>query len=63
MPEQPFSGELVLRFRYPDGRLSAVITVDNDWQVQVFANEAAARVFAVEHNLLVKEMDSADQTP
>lgn len=53
-------GELVLRFRYPDGRLSALITVGEDWKIEVFANEEMARSFAKYHNLKVKEMDSAD---
>lgn len=60
MNSEEIVGELVLRFRYPDGRLSALITVDGDWKVEVFANEEAARNFAKEHNLKVKEMDSAD---
>jgi hypothetical protein len=55
-------GELVLRFRYPDGRLSALITVEGDWKVEVFANEDAARQFAKEHNLKVKEIENADPT-
>ena len=53
-------GELVLRFRYPDGRLSALITVGEDWKIEVFANEEMARSFAKYHNLKVKEMDGAD---
>ena len=62
MPEPQFDGKLVLRFRYPDGRLSAIVTVDNDWQVKVFANELAARAFALEFNLQIEEQKSGDET-
>jgi hypothetical protein len=60
MPEQS-EGKLVLRFKYPDGRLSALITVDNDWKIEVFASEVAARAFAAEHNLEVEEIEDGNQ--
>lgn len=60
-PESPSNdttgGNLVLRFRYPDGRLTGVITLGNDWRVETFANEDAARAFAKEHGLTIKEME------
>lgn len=51
-------GELTLRFKYPDGRLSALITIDNDWKIEVFASVEAARQFAHDNDLTVKEMES-----
>lgn len=50
-------GELTLRFRYPDGRLSALVTIDGDWKIEVFANEETAKRFAEEHDLTIKEME------
>lgn len=53
-------GKLILRFKYPDGRLTATVAIDGDWQVKVFASEAAARSFAVEYELEVEEMKNVD---
>jgi len=55
-------GELTLRFRYPDGRLSALIVINNDWKIEVFASEEAARKFALDNDLTVKEIESGDPT-
>jgi hypothetical protein len=41
--------------------LSALITVDNDWKIEVFASEVAARAFAAEHNLEVEEIEDGNQ--
>jgi hypothetical protein len=49
-------GRLVKRFRYPDGRLTALVSVENDWQVVVFASEEAADKFASVYNLTIEEL-------
>lgn len=49
-------GKLVKRFIYPDGRLTAVITVDGDWKTEVFPTVEAAERFARENNLAIEEM-------
>jgi hypothetical protein len=49
-------GDLVLRFQYPDGRLTALASVGGQWQVVVFACRADAEDFAQLHNLQLKEM-------
>ena len=53
-------GNLILRFKYPDGRITAVISIDNDWKVEVFANKEEAEKFAKDNELTVREMDNAD---
>jgi hypothetical protein len=53
-------GRLVKRFKYPDGRLTALVTVDNDWQVLVFASEEAAEKFAKHFNLEVTEIEDGN---
>jgi hypothetical protein len=50
-------GKLVTRFRYPDGRLTAVCVLAGQWQVIVFACEEDAVDFAKLHNLQLKEMN------
>lgn len=52
--------KLVIRFVFPDGRLTALIAIDNDWKVEVFASRAAAEEFAKEHNLQIEEMAHVD---
>ena len=49
-------GDLVTRFVYPDGRLTAVCVVGGQWQIVVFACHADAVDFAKLHNLQLKEM-------
>jgi hypothetical protein len=56
-------GKLVKRFQYPDGRLTALIAVGNDWQVVVFASSEAANAFAKHFNLTVEELKDGTQVP
>lgn len=49
-------GKMILRYKYPDGRLTTMIAIGEEWQVVVFPTEEAAREFAAQHNLSVEEM-------
>ena len=60
LPNSDIDGRLVKRFKYPDGRLTALIAVDNDWQVVVFATEDAADAFAQHFKLRVTELEHDD---
>jgi hypothetical protein len=53
-------GKLVKRFKYPDGRLTAMICIDECWKVEVFSSEEAIEAFAHEHDLTVEEMKRDD---
>jgi len=53
-----YEGSLILRYAYPDGRVTALISVGPDWQVEVFPSKTAAMIFAKEHNLKFEEMPS-----
>lgn len=52
----PTVGKLVKRFVYPDGRLTATVSVGPDWKVEVFPSVEAALQFAKDHNLKVEEI-------
>lgn len=49
-------GKLILRYTYPDGRVTALVSVGPDWQVTVFPTKEAARIFAEENKLKFEEM-------
>ena len=53
-------GKIVKRFKYPDGRLTAMICIDECWKVEVFSSEDAVGEFAKQNDLTVEEMQRED---
>jgi len=47
---------MVKRFKYPDGRLTAMICIDECWKVEVFSSDEAVEEFAKQNDLTVEEM-------
>jgi len=49
-------GKIVKRFKYPDGRLTAMICIDECWKVEVFSSDEAVEEFAKQNDLTLEEM-------
>jgi len=49
-------GNLIVRYIYPDGRLTATITVEDEWKTEVFPSKEAAKAFADRNDLKYEEL-------
>lgn len=55
-------GKMVLRYEYPDGRITAMTAIAGEWQITVFPSREDAIEFAAQHFLIVQD-PKANDTP